>query len=65
MLTDEAQTLLVQKMAVIPLVDTSNLDLSGMEDLMNLDVSNFRTQSLGTLVPELNARWDEEISMLG
>lgn len=65
MLTDQAQTLLVQDMAAIPLVDASNLDLSGVEDLMNLDVSSFRTQSLGTLTTELDARWDEEISMMG
>lgn len=64
-LTDAAQTLLAQEMAAVPLVDASNLDLSGMEDLMNLDVTSFRTQALGALVTDLNARWDEEIGTLG
>lgn len=64
-LTDAAQTLLAQEMAAVPLVDASSLDLSGMEDLMNLDVTSFRTQALGALVTDLNARWDEEIGTLG
>lgn len=63
-LSPEAQTILVQDMAAIPLV-TEGVDLTGAEELMSMDVSNFRTQALGDLVTDLNARWDEEIGTLG
>lgn len=64
LLSPEAQTILVQDMAAIPLV-TEGVDLTGAEELMSMDVSNFRTQALGDLVTVLNARWDEEIGTLG
>lgn len=64
LLSPEAQTILVQDMAAIPLV-TEGVDLTGAEELMSMDVSNFRTQALGDLVTNLNARWDEEIGTLG
>lgn len=64
LLSPEAQTILVQDMAAIPLV-TEGVDLTGAEELMSMDVSNFRTQALGDLVTGLNARWDEEIGTLG
>lgn len=64
LLSPEAQTILVQDMAAIPLV-TEGVDLTGAEELMSMDVSNFRTQALGDLVTHLNARWDEEIGTLG
>ncbi len=64
LLSPEAQTISVQDMAAIPLV-TEGVDLTGAEELMSMDVSNFRTQALGDLVTDLNARWDEEIGTLG
>lgn len=64
LLSPEAQTILVQDMAAIPLV-TEGVDLTGAEELMSMDVSSFRTQALGDLVTDLNARWDEEIGTLG
>ncbi len=64
LLSPEAQTILVQDMAAIPLV-TEGVDLTGAEELMSMDVSNFRTQALGDLVTDLNASWDEEIGTLG
>lgn len=64
LLSPEAQTILVQDMAAIPLV-TDGVDLTGAEELMSMDVSNFRTMALGDLVTDLNARWDEEIGTLG
>lgn len=64
LLSPEAQTILVQDMAAIPLV-TEGVDLTGAEELMSMDVSSFRTQALGDLVTNLNARWDEEIGTLG
>lgn len=64
LLTDKAQSMLVQEMAAIPLTKADNLDLSGAEDIIQLDVSNFRTQALGTLSPQITERWDNEISTL-
>ena len=65
MLTDSAQEILVKEMAAIPLVDTSNIDMTGYEDVMNLDVSNLRIMSIGDLGTDFNARWDSEIGTLG
>ena len=65
MLSDEAQEILVKEMAAIPLVDTSNMDLTGYEDLMELDVSNFRLMSIGDLGTDFNTRWDSEIGSIG
>ncbi|MCF2669643.1 MAG: extracellular solute-binding protein [Butyricicoccus sp.] len=63
-LSADAQTLLVQQMAAIPVV-TDGVDLSGAEDLMNLDTSKFRTMGIGDLGTDFNARWDDEIGTLG
>ena len=65
MLTDSAQELLVKQMAAIPLIDTSNMDMTGYEDLAQLDVSNFRIMSIGELGTAINERWDNEIGTLG
>ena len=65
MLSDEAQETLVKQMAAIPLVDVSNMDMTGYEDLQDLDVSNFRILSIGDLGTDFNERWDNEIGVLG
>lgn len=65
MLSDEAQQLMVKQMAAIPLVDTTSLDLTGYDDLKDLDVSNFRILSIGDLGTDFNERWDNEIGSLG
>lgn len=65
MLTDEAQELLVKQMAAIPLVDTSKMDMTGYEDILALDVTNFRTLSIGDLDVRFNERWDNEIGAKG
>ena len=56
--------MLVRKMAAIPLVDTTKMDLTGYEDLRDLDVSKFRVMSIGDLSTAFNERWDVEISTL-
>lgn len=61
MLTDAAQEIMVRQMAAIPLVDTSNIDMTGYEDIQNLDVNNFRIMSIGDLSTDFNQRWDSEI----
>lgn len=65
MLTPEAQKILVDDMAAIPLIDASDMDLTGVEDLATLDVSNFRTQSMGDLVTDFNKRWENEVGSVG
>lgn len=64
MLSDEVQRMLVEKMAAIPLVDMSGMDMTGYEDLLGLDVSNFRTLSIGDLGVTYNEKWDNEIAIL-
>lgn len=64
MLTDQAQEIMVQQMAAIPLVDTSNMDMTGYEDVQNMDVNNFRIMSIGDLSIDFNQRWDSEIATL-
>jgi putative spermidine/putrescine transport system substrate-binding protein len=65
MLSPEAQEIMVRDMAAIPLIDASQMDMTGYEDLEDLDVSNFRIQSIGTLSTAFNERWDNEIATLG
>ena len=49
MLSEQAQQIMVNDMAAIPLIDTSKMDMTGYEDLQGLDVSNFRILSIGDL----------------
>ena len=65
MLSDAAQQILVKEMAAIPLVDVSGMDMTGYEDLKDLDVGSFRTLSIGDLGTNFNERWDNEIGSLG
>ena len=64
MLSETAQQIMVKDMAAIPLIDTSNMDMSGFEDIANLDVSSFRIISIGNLGTTFNERWDNEIGTL-
>lgn len=65
MLSPEAQQIMVEQMAAIPLISTEGMDMTGYEDLQNLDVSNFRIMSIGDLATDFNERWDNEIGTLG
>ncbi|MDO5141423.1 MAG: extracellular solute-binding protein [Eubacteriales bacterium] len=65
MLSPEAQQILVEEMAAIPLIDTTDMDMTGYEDLAGLDVSNFRIMSIGDLSTDFNMRWDSEIGAIG
>ena len=65
MVSETAQQIMVHDMAAIPLIDTSNIDMTGFEDVANLDVSNFRIMSIGSLSTQFNERWDNEIGALG
>lgn len=63
--TEAAQKMLVENMAAIPLIDVSNMDMTGYEDLMSIDVTAFRTLSIGDLGTLFNEKWDNEIGTLG
>lgn len=63
-LSDEAQEIMLDSMAAIPLVDASEFEAESAEMLEGLDVSEFRVSEIGTLDGELMERWDEEIAPL-
>ena len=65
MLSKEAQTILVHDMAAIPLIDASDIDMTGYEDVASLDTSKFRIMSIGDLGTSFNERWDNEIATIG
>lgn len=60
-LSPEAQLLQLQKIAAIPLIEVEDEAAALVADL---DVSNFRTQSIGELYVQFNMRWEEEIATL-
>lgn len=64
MLTEEAQDILLEKMAAIPVIDTANLNQDKIKLIEGLDISKFRTSNIGSLSDKLNKKWDEEISVL-
>lgn len=65
MCSETAQQIMVEDMAAIPLIDTETLDMSGFEDIQNLDVGSFRLLSIGDLGTSFNERWDNEIGSIG
>lgn len=64
MLTEDAQQILLDSMAAIPVIDSSKLSSDNSKYLEGLDISSFRTSSIGTLGNTLNERWDQEIGTL-
>ncbi len=60
-LSPEAQLLQLKEIAAIPLI---KVDDSSAALVTGLDVTKFRTQSIGELYVEFNKRWDEEIATL-
>ena len=64
MLSSEAQNILLADLAAIPLIENSKLDTTNAATVKDLDVNNFRTQSIGELAKDLNKRWNETIVTL-
>lgn len=62
--SDEAQEILLDQMAAIPLVDSSDFDSESSAMLDGLDVSEFRHIEIGNLGGEMMERWDNEIAPL-
>ena len=64
MISEEAQDILLEKMAAIPVIDTANLDQDKVSLISSLDVTKFRSSNIGSLSDDLNKKWDDEISIL-
>lgn len=64
MLSEEAQQILLDSMAAIPVIDSTNITSEKSKYLAELNVENFRTSSLGSLGNELNEVWDQKIGTL-
>ena len=64
MLTKEAQQILLDSMAAIPVIDSSNLSSDNSKYLKDLKIDSFRTASIGNLGTELNEEWDQKIGTL-
>ncbi|WP_100401877.1 extracellular solute-binding protein [Bacillus sp. FJAT-42315] len=64
MISEEAQTILLDEMGAFPVIDTDKLKSDNTEMLSEFDVSEFRTSSLGVLLADFLKKWDEEIATL-
>lgn len=64
MLTEEAQQILLDNMAAIPVIDSESITSENSKYLEDLNVESFRTSSIGSLGATLNERWDQEIGTL-
>lgn len=60
-LSPEAQLLQLKQIAAIPLIQVED-DAAAL--VADLDVSKFRTQSIGELYVQFNMRWEEDIATL-
>ncbi|MFC6314714.1 extracellular solute-binding protein [Lapidilactobacillus achengensis] len=64
MISKEGQQILLDKMAAIPVVDSSTLQSENSKRLAGLDIDHFRIISIGDLGSELTAQWDRQIGTL-
>lgn len=64
MLTEEAQQILLDNMAAIPVIDSSEMSSKNSEYLADLNIDSFRTSSIGALTSELFEEWDQKIGTL-
>lgn len=63
-LTEEAQQILLDAMAAIPVIDSANISSDNSKYLSELNIESFRTISIGNLGSELNEEWDQKIGTL-
>ena len=64
MLSDEAQQILLDELAAIPLIETQ-FESKNAEMLKDISVEAFRRASIGDLTTKLYEKWDSEIGTLG
>lgn len=60
----EAQDIFVKVMKAIPMIDTKKLPPATIEMLSGLQVTNYRTSTIGTLGSLIQQRWTKEIATL-
>ncbi len=60
----EAQDLLVKYMKAIPVIDTKKLPTATLDLLSGLQMTKYRTTTIGGLGTKLNERWTKEIATL-
>ena len=65
MLSPEAQNIALESMAALPVIDFSLLDAELVQNIETLNISEFRSVSIGELGTQINERWDREIATLG
>lgn len=63
-ISNEAQEMLLNQMAAIPLVDSSGFESDSAAMLEGFDVSEFRLSEIGTLGGTLIEKWHDEIAPL-
>ena len=63
-LSPKAQNILLADMAAVPLIPASKLDPVEAAYVKDLDVSDFRINSIGSLANEINRIWNETIAVL-
>lgn len=63
-LSDEAQTILLDGMGAFPVVDMSGIESKNAEMLSSFKIEDFRAADIGTLRTELVQKWDEEIATI-
>ena len=65
MLSPDAQNIALESMAALPVIDFSLLDQELVKNIETLNISEFRSSSIGDLGTQINERWDREIATLG
>lgn len=63
-LSDAAQTILLDGMGAFPVVDMSGIESKNAEMLSSFKIEDFRAVEIGSLKSELVKKWDEEIATL-
>jgi putative spermidine/putrescine transport system substrate-binding protein len=61
MLTKQAQNILVDTMAAIPVIDKSAITSKNLKYIKVLNAKDFLFSSTGSLSAELNKEWDSQI----
>ena len=63
-LSDEAQSILLDEMGAFPVVDMTGLTSENKDLMSTFDIKNFRTIDIGELGTDITEKWDKEIGTL-
>lgn len=64
MVSEKAQTILLDEMGAFPVVDTKSIKSDNTKMISKFEISKFRTSSIGTLSVDLLKKWDDQIASL-